>query len=192
MAESKIDKSCKLLVIGGSAGSIDVLLKTLPDIKPEFPFTIVIVLHRKGDTDSTLANLFATRTSIPVKEVDDKEPILPGTIYVAPADYHLLFESNYIFALDFSEKVNYSRPSIDVTFESAADVCGRGLTCLLLSGANADGVEGMRIAKASGACLAVQDPDTADSYFMPLQAILENNVDRVLKREEMAGFINNL
>lgn len=192
MAKATINNPCKLLIIGGSAGSIDVLLKILPALKPELDFAIVIVLHRKSDPDASLADLFSTRTTIPVREIEDKEPIRPGVIYVAPADYHLLFEKNNIFSLDFSEKVNYSRPSIDVVFESASDMCGKGLTCLLLSGANADGVAGMKIAKANGGRLAVQDPDTADSFFMPLQAILETDVDQILKKEEIAGFINSL
>ena len=181
-----------MLVIGGSAGSIEVLLKILPLIKHDLTIALVIVLHRKSSTDSSLSDLFSTRTAIPAKEVEDKERVQPGTIYLAPADYHLLFEKNYSFSLDFSEKVNYSRPSIDVAFESASDIFGAGLTCLLLSGANADGVKGMKIAKHNGGQLAVQDPRTADSSYMPQHALLENDVDVILSVEEIAPFINTL
>lgn len=192
MEKNKIARSCKVFIIGGSAGSIEVILKVLPDIKKNISFPIVIVLHRKSSTDSSLSDLFATRTEIPVKEIDDKDKIQPAHIYIAPADYHLLFEKNNSFSLDFSEKVNYSRPSIDVTFESASDVYGKNVVCLLLSGANSDGVEGLRTVKENGGQLAVQDPESAESPFMPQHAILKNNIDLVLSIEEMAKFINSL
>jgi len=192
MEKNKIVRPCRMLVIGGSAGSIEVILKVLPDLKKYFSFTIVIVLHRKSSADSSLSELFSTRTEIPVKEIEDKEIIQQGFIYVAPADYHLLFEKNNFFALDSSEKINYSRPSIDVTFESAADIYKADLTCLLLSGANADGMEGLKFVKSTGGQLAVQDPDTAESPFMPRHALLENEIDFVLDPEKMAEFINGL
>lgn len=192
MEKSKIKAPSKMLVIGGSAGSIDVILQILPGIKKNFPFTIVIVLHRKSSADSSLSDLFSTRTSIPVKEVDDKETIETGTIYLAPADYHLLFEKNNSFSLDFSEKVSYSRPSIDVSFESASDIYRNNLTCLLLSGANSDGVEGLRITKKNGGQTVVQDPETAEAPFMPQHAINKGNVDFVLKPAEIVGFINGI
>ena len=192
MEKNKIVHPSKMLVIGGSAGSIEVILKVLPQLKKNFPFTIVIVLHRKNSADSSLSELFATRTEIPVKEIEDKEVIQKGVIYVAPADYHLLFEKNNLFALDSSEKINYSRPSIDVTFESAADVYGADLTCLLLSGANSDGMEGLKIVKKNGGQLGVQNPDTAESPFMPQHALEKNEIDFVLDPEDMAGFMNGL
>jgi len=192
MEKDKIIRSARLLVVGGSAGSIEVLLKILPDVLQKKTLTIAIVLHRKNSSDSSLPDLFATRTKIPLKEIEDKEPLLPSAIYLAPADYHLLFEKNNSFSLDFSEKVNYSRPSIDVAFESASDVYGADLCCLLLSGANADGVEGLRTVKKNGGQLAVQNPDTAESPFMPQRALLKNDVDFVLNPDDMAEFINAL
>jgi len=181
-----------MLVIGGSAGSIEVILQVLPRLKKNISFPIVIVLHRKYSADSSLSDLFSTRTEIPVKEIEDKETIQPGTIYLAPADYHLLFEKNNSFSLDFSEKVSYSRPSIDVSFESASDIYREKLCCLLLSGANSDGVEGLRIVKKNGGQLIVQDPSTAESPFMPQHALDKNNIDIVLKPSEMAEFISSL
>lgn len=192
MEKSKIAPSCEALLLGGSAGSLEVLLKVLPRLKPVMDFPIVIILHRKNSADSMLSELLATRTSLKVKEVEDKQPLSSSHIYIAPADYHLLFEKSKVISLDYSEKVNYSRPSIDVSFESAAEVFGPSLVCLLLSGANADGIAGLKAAKANGGKIAVQDPATADSPFMPEQAILKANVDLILKTEDIAAFINSL
>ena len=192
MEKDKIIQPCKLLVIGGSAGSLEVLLRVLPQIKETLSFTIVIVLHRKNSPDSALSDLFATRTKIPVKEIEDKQQILHSHIYVTPADYHLLFEKNNFFSLDFSEKINYSRPSIDVAFESAADIYKSQLTCLYLSGANSDGTNGLKVVKQNGGQIAVQNPETADSPFMPRYAILNTEVDFILDITEMAEFINSL
>ncbi|MES2760653.1 MAG: chemotaxis protein CheB [Bacteroidota bacterium] len=181
-----------MLVIGGSAGSLEVLLQLLPKLKDHLSFAIVIVLHRKNSSDSGLVELLAGRTKIPVSEVEDKETILPDHIYLAPGDYHLLFERNKTFSLDFSEKVNYSRPSIDVAFETAADGYGENVTCLLLSGANADGSAGINYAKKAGGQVAVQDPETASSPQMPSIALQNTKVDLVLNVEQMITFINSL
>ncbi len=189
MAENRIIEGCKVVVIGGSTGSIDVLLQLLPTLQPPLPFALVLVLHRKNTADSTLANLLALKTSIPVREVDDKDPILPGHIYLAPADYHLLIEQAGTFSLDDSEKVHYSRPAIDVTFESAADVYGPALAGILLSGANADGTAGLRAIKRAGGTTVVQQPDTAQVAYMPQQAIANAPVDFVLDVQALAQFI---
>ncbi|HYG14638.1 MAG TPA: chemotaxis protein CheB, partial [Bacteroidia bacterium] len=159
------------MLIGGSAGSIEALLTILPALKPGLKFPIVIILHRKYAPDSNLADLFTMKSSLPVSEVEEKESIKPGRIYIAPADYHLLFEKDGTFSLDFSEKVNFSRPSIDVSFESAAEIFDRQLVCILLSGANYDGVEGMKTALKYGATLVAQKPESAAVPVMPLQAI---------------------
>ena len=110
MAETKLIHPCEAVVIGGSTGSIEVLLSLLPQLPTPLSFALIIVVHRKNTADSTLANLFALKTSSPLSEVDDKEVIKPGTIYLAPADYHLLIEQDKVAALDDSEKINYSRP----------------------------------------------------------------------------------
>jgi two-component system chemotaxis response regulator CheB len=192
MEKDKIIASDKIVVIGGSAGSLEILLQLIPKITSPLSFAIVIVLHRKSSSDSSLVDLLASRTKISVTEVEDKELILPNHIYLAPGDYHVLFEKNKTFSLDFSEKINYSRPSIDVAFESAADAYNKDLTCLLLSGANADGSAGIKAAKQEGAQVAVQDPDTAGSPQMPLMAIKNNKVDFILNVEQMSEFINTL
>lgn len=184
--------NCDALFIGGSAGSLEVLLKILPDLKADIEFAIVIVLHRKPGADEILTDLLSSRTEIPVKEIEEKMSIRKGTIYLAPSDYHLLLERDETFSLDHSEKINYSRPSIDVAFESAADVYKDKLVGLLLSGANADGVAGLLKIKKTGGRVIVQDPDSAVMSFMPGQAALYVNYDALLKIEEIADYINDL
>ncbi|MGY0039472.1 chemotaxis protein CheB [Pedobacter sp. NJ-S-72] len=109
-------EKCEALIIGGSAGSLDVLLKVLPALDDTLSFPIIIVVHRKHGADSLLPELLSGRTDLIVKEIDEKEPIRAGTIYVAPSDYHTLIEKDKSFSLDYSEKINYSRPAIDATF----------------------------------------------------------------------------
>jgi len=185
-------KKYGLITIGGSAGSLDVLLRALPLLQKNLPAPIVIILHRKSSYDSTLTDLFAARTTLAVKEAGEKEIIQPNTIYIAPADYHLLIENDHTFSLDYSEKINYSRPSIDVTFESAAEVYGIALVCILLSGANSDGVAGMKATKNRGGITVAQNPDTAEVPYMPQQAILNVPVDFIVNGDNLAVFINNL
>lgn len=192
MEENNLADAKKLLVVGGSSGSMEIVLQFLPSISTNLKIPIVIVLHRKSFSDSALIDLFSSKTSLPVKEAEDKEPIKTGTIYVAAADYHLLIEKNKIFSLDYSEKINYSRPSIDVSFETAADTFKENLICLLLSGANADGVEGLMSAKKCGGIVAIQDPITASVPYMPKYALEKVEVDFLLKPAQIADFINSL
>lgn len=180
----------KVLLIGGSAGSLDVILHILPFLGP-MPFPIVIVLHRKNAEDTALEELLTVKSLVPLMEVEDKTPLLPGNLYIAPADYHLLFEKNGVLSLDTSEKVNYSRPSIDVSFESAAEAFGNNVVALLLSGANADGTEGLKSIAAAGGIVAVQDPETAEISVMPKTAIENVKVDYVLRIDEMVTFIRS-
>lgn len=184
--------NCEAIWIGGSAGSLEVLLKVLPQLKKEIDIAIVIVLHRKPGADILLTELLSSRTHIPVKEIEEKDVIEKGFIYLAPSDYHLLVERNATFSLDHSEKVNYSRPSIDVAFESAADVFKEKLVGLLLSGANADGVKGLIKIKKMGGRVIIQHPDSAMSSYMPAQAELHVDFDAMLQIEEMADWINKL
>ena len=179
MEKDALISGCEVLIIGGSAGSLDVLLKILPHLGVP-SFAIVIVLHRKPTDDTTLEELIAVKTAIPVKEVEDKIALESGNIYIAPSDYHLLFEKNNLLSLDVSEKINYSRPSIDVAFESAADVYGKALVGILLSGANADGTDGLIAIKNAGGTIVVQQPETADMPFMPNNAVMHTSPDHVL------------
>lgn len=170
----------KVLVIGGSAGSLTKVLQLLPHFKKEMAITVIIVFHRKETEDTTLIDVLSKRTELQVKEVEEKEALLPGVIYVAPTDYHLLIEKDNTFSLDYSEKVNYCRPSIDVTMESAADALGKSLVGLLLSGANDDGTKGLKAIKECGGFVVVQDPLTAEVPYMPQHAIKRVAVDLIL------------
>jgi two-component system, chemotaxis family, protein-glutamate methylesterase/glutaminase len=187
MAQDAVNK---LVVIGGSAGSLEVILKLISYAPPTAVY--VIIIHRKNDGESIFANLLSSRTSMPVKEVEDKEPILTGQVYVAPPDYHLLFEDKYNFSLDSSEKVHHSRPSIDVTFESAADTFGNDVIGILLSGANADGAQGLVCIRQAGGYAIVQDPASAEIDFMPQQAINRQAFDKIIEGENIGNFLAQL
>lgn len=185
-------ENCEALIIGGSAGSLDVLLKVLPDLNSLLNFPVIIILHRKPGKESLLTDLLSTKTKLRVKEIEEKEELMPGIIYIAPPSYHLLIEKNKTFSLDASEKINFSRPSIDVTFTSAAEVFRQNLVCILLSGANSDGSEGLQKVNENGGCTIVQNPDSAIASFMPEYALKNVEIDSVLNPEEMANYINRL
>lgn len=170
MAQDAV-KRYRVVAIGGSAGSLEVILGILATLPPAPDAFFIIVVHRRNDKDSILENLFSYKTDLPVKEVEDKERILPGHIYIAPPDYHLLLENEHFFSLDGSEKVHFSRPSIDVTFESVAEVFGGQAVGILLSGANADGSEGLLAIREAGGYTLAQNPDEAEIAFMPRRAI---------------------
>ena len=191
MAQDGINKRYQLLIIGGSAGSLEVLIRLLPRLQELKEVAVVIVMHRKAG-ESLLVQLLAEKTSWLVKEAEEKESINSGTIYVAPPDYHLLFEKDKTFSLDFSEKVHYSRPSIDVSFESVADAWGASVIAVLLSGANADGAEGLDQVRKAGGVTIVQDPSEASVSYMPQQAIDNFQVDYIANTDAMAAIIMKL
>lgn len=191
MAQDGITKRYQLLIIGGSAGSLEVLIRLLPRLQKLEQVAIVIIMHRKAG-ESLLVQLLAEKTSWLVKEAEEKECIISGTIYVAPPDYHLLFEKDKTFSLDFSEKVHYSRPSIDVSFESVADAWGGSVIAVLLSGANADGAEGLDQVRKAGGVAIVQDPAEASVSYMPQQAIDNFQVDYIANTDAMADIIMRL
>lgn len=190
MEKSTVNPQTELVIIGGSAGSIEALLRMLPKISTFVSFAVVLVLHRLPAEDQTLEQLLAIKSSLPLILVEDKTKLLRGTLYVAPADYHLLFENRGEFSLDGSEKVNYSRPSIDVSFESAVAVFQHRVTGILLSGANADGTLGFAALKECGAQTIAQDPATAEVPFMPEAAIASGNVDFILTPDQIVAFLN--
>jgi len=192
MEKNRVTRNISLLVIAGSAGSLDVILKTLPHISVDLTFPIIIVVHRKASYDSSLANLLATRTALPVVEAEEKDMLKNGTIYLAPADYHLLVENDRSVSLDYSEKIQYSRPCIDVTLETVAGVYKDKAGAILLSGANSDGSRGLRMIKDAGGVTAVQNPASAEVSFMPNQALQNVSIDYVLETDDIAWFINKL
>jgi two-component system, chemotaxis family, protein-glutamate methylesterase/glutaminase len=192
MEENSLMNFAKLLLIGGSAGSLEVLIDILPLLPHTLDFPIVIILHRKSGQDLLLEDLMASKTKLKVQEVEDKTPLQPGCIYVAPADYHLLFEKDHRLALDISEKINYSRPSIDVSFESAAKAYGPKLTAILLSGANSDGTNGLYFVKKAGGTIAVQNPESALMPFMPRNAAEHNEVDHSADAKGLLALIEKM
>jgi two-component system chemotaxis response regulator CheB len=192
MEKTTVTQPGKLIVIGGSAGSLDVLLYIIPRLKKDFPYPIVIVVHRRNANDTVLSNLLATKTDLVVKEIEEKESLCAGTIYTAPGDYHTLLEEDLSFSLDYSERVNFSRPSIDVVFRSMADILGDKLVCILLSGANADGTDGMIYVQKTGGITIAQKPSSAEVYYMPDHAIASHAVQHILNPQEIADFLNHL
>ena len=180
------------IVIGGSAGSLQVVLKIISFIADDFSVPILLVLHRNMQSDATLEVLLSAKTNLIVKEVEEKEIISPGHLYFCPSNYHVLVEEDRSFSLDDSERVHYSRPSIDVVFNSAANVFGEKLLCILLSGANSDGAEGIHYAKNLGSTTVVQDISEAEVAYMPEQALKLGKVDYQLGMVEIAGLLNSL
>jgi two-component system chemotaxis response regulator CheB len=190
MEESKLKG--KALVIGGSAGALVTVLQLVQSFRRDVELAVLVVLHRKQQEENILLEVLRTRTDFKVYEAEDKDEMKPGVIYVAPSDYHVLIEKDHTITLDDSEKVNYSRPSIDVSFESAADVYGTSLTCVLLSGANADGVDGLINARARGAKIVIQDPKSAEFDYMPQQAMKVIKPDFLLTHENIGEFYEML
>lgn len=181
-----------LVVIGGSAGSLQVVMEILPQLKSDLRLAIVVVFHRKAVSEPDfLVELLSSKSHLPVKEAEDKEPIIGGRVYLAAADYHLFIENNRSFSLDISEKINFSRPSIDLTFQSAADAYREKLVGVLLSGANADGVRGMQSIKNHGGFCIAQDPVSCQIPYMPAQAISKKLVDQIASPDQIAQFINS-
>jgi len=191
MAEDAIIKY-KMLAIGGSAGSLDVILKIVAALPFISHLATVIIVHRKNDGESILTDLLSSRTKLVVKEIEDKETITGGTIYLAPADYHVLIEDEKMFSLDASEKIHHSRPSIDVSFESVAEVFGISAIGVLLSGASADGAEGLSSIKEANGFTIVQDPASAEVGYMPQQALEQMTPDKILKGDAIGNFIKAL
>ena len=151
---------------------------------------MIIVLHRHKNVVSEIAQILERHAkNICIIEPDDKQPILPAHIYLAPQNYHLLIEQDFTFSLDYSELVNYSRPSIDVTFESAANVFKNGVTSVLLSGANSDGSEGIKTILEYGGEAWVQYPVTAEYPIMPQRAIELNPLAKTLSPQKIVSLI---
>jgi len=180
------------IVIGVSAGGISALSTILPQLPGNFPLPVIIVQHISPNTDNFMVNHFNHICQLKVKEADEKESIQPGTVYFAPPNYHLLVETDFTFSLSVEERVNFSRPSIDVLFESAADAWHTGLIGIILTGASTDGSKGMRIIKKRGGYTIAQDPQEAEVPVMPEAAIKIGGVDRKMTLSEITTFLLNL
>ena len=180
------------IVIGGSAGGIDALLALLPRLPSGYSLPIVIVLHLPDERDSRLAEIFAARLSLPVREARDKETIQPGTVYFAGAGYHLSIEADRSFSLSCEPPLHFSRPSIDILMESAADAYGPALLGILLTGANDDGAAGLCHVQECGGMTVVQDPSEAHIATMPAAAIDIFTPDKILKLQDIHALLLTL
>jgi two-component system chemotaxis response regulator CheB len=188
MAKDQITRP-ELLLIGGSSGSLGVVLSILTALPENFPIPFLLVMHRSSSGESLLDEVLGLKSNMRVTEVEEKDTIRPSIVYVAPADFHVLIEKNKSFSLDYSEKQNYSRPSIDVSFISAAEVYGNKLTAILLSGANDDGTEGMQHVKDLGGYCIIQDPADAMVDYMPRHALSRIQADAVLPGAEIIRYL---
>ena len=159
------------IVIGTSAGAVEALSALLPRIPVDFPVPVLVVVHLPADKKSVIAELMQEKCKVKVREAEDKEPLEPGTVYFAPPDYHVLIEADRSICLTVEEPVLYSRPSIDVLFESAAEIYGDKLLGIVLTGANTDGARGLRAIMDGGGMGIVQDPHSSSSPMMPEAAL---------------------
>jgi len=159
------------VVVGASAGAIEALLAILPALPADFPAPILVVVHIPPDRRSLIPQVLQPRCALLLREADDKEPAEAGNVYFAPADYHLLVERDGRLSLSTEEPVQFSRPSIDVLFETAADAYGAAAIAVVLSGANSDGAAGARAIARAGGLILIQSPETAQATAMPLAAL---------------------
>jgi two-component system chemotaxis response regulator CheB len=181
----------ELVVIGTSWGGLHALRRVLGGLPAAFDLPVVVVQHRHRDSDHLLVSLLQDHTPLKVHEIEDKTELDAGNVYVAPAEYHVLVEVGHL-ALSTEEPVRYSRPSIDVTFESAADAYGSRTVGVIMTGANDDGARGLkRIADRGGAAI-VQDPATAESAVMPSAALKLVPDARVARLDEIGALIATL
>jgi len=187
---SSIERSASkpaLVVVGCSLGGYNALKLILGGLPRDYPLPIAIVQHRGVDSE-VLTSALQELTPLPVREADDKEPIVPGCVYVAPPDYHLLVEVGR-FALSTDARVLSARPSIDMLFESAADAYLDRVIAVVLTGQSRDGAQGAARVKKRGGVVVVQEPSTAEARILPDSAIAASTPDRILPLEDIAAFL---
>ena len=183
--------STGIVVIGASWGGLAALSAVVRALPADFDIPVVIVQHRSKDSDTILARLLQDLTTLRVCEAEDKAPLLPGSVHIAPPDYHLLVESSYL-SLAVDAPVRFSRPSIDVTFLSAADSFLASTIGVVLTGANEDGSQGLKRIAARGGLTIVQDPETAESPTMPRSALQAVPTSKVLPLAEIGDCLAEL
>ena len=181
----------EIVVVGASTGGLQALPSLFSGLSEKFPLPVVVVQHRGKESGTGLCEFLARSSPLPVTEPEDKETIVPGKIYLAPRDYHLLVQ-NGSFALSTDSPVGFARPSIDVLLHSAADAYGERAIGVILTGANQDGAEGLAAIKARGGQTLVEDPGSASCPQMPEAALARTAVDWILKLEEIAPRIRKL
>ncbi len=190
--ETDLKKPYKLVVIGGSAGSLKVLSKILNAIPSDFSLPIVLCCHRLKHVRSGFVEALALKSAKEVIEPEDKEMIKKGMVYLAPANYHLSLEVGKTIALSTEEMINNSRPSIDITLESAAFAYTDKLIGILLTGANKDGAMGMKKIKDKGGLTIVQEPSECFIDTMPKAALSVTPIDYVLRTDQIIEFLKQL
>lgn len=197
-ARSLIDRArVRAVAIGASAGGVEALSALLPTISATLEVAVFVVLHLPANRRSRLAEIFASQCPRPVREAEDKIPIEQGTIYFAPPDYHLLIDREPAdgdgrLALSTEPPIRFSRPSIDVLFESAADAYGERLLGILLTGASEDGADGLLAVRAAGGTTIVQHPDEAVVPTMVQAALARGAAERVMTLAQIAGVLGEL
>ncbi|MDW8332964.1 MAG: chemotaxis protein CheB [Bacteroidia bacterium] len=189
---SRFKNKFEIVVIGGSAGSFPVVNRMLEKINPAFKLPIAMCLHRLKDKREGFKEALEIKSVLPVVEPNDKDFIEPGKVFIAPANYHLLIENKERFALAVTELIQYSRPSIDVLFDSCADVFGHTALSIVLSGANKDGAFGVKRIKKKGGFVIVQDPQECSMTTMPEAAINAVEPDMILPSMKIVEFLNRL
>jgi len=188
MADPRLQQ-VEAVVIGASAGGVQALSALSAALPADLRVPCFVVIHLPRESPSLLPEIFSEHCKRPVGEAQDKEPVQAGTVYIAPPDYHLLLDRGPTLALSTDELVHYSRPSIDVLFESAADVYGKGLLGIILTGWNQDGADGLQAVHRAGGLTIVQNPDTAEAPVMPQAALARTAVDYILNLEEIAALL---
>ncbi len=176
----------KAIVIGTSYGGLEALKIILPKFGKEFQVPVIVVLHIGDHDNEIFVNYMNSICQLQVKEVESNEKIRAGFIYFAPPNYHLLIESDFTFSLSTDEKHNYSRPSIDVLFESAAWAYSKNLIGVVLTGANSDGAIGLKMIKDFGGMTIIESPCSALSPAMPQAALKIAKPGLKLKLEDIA------
>lgn len=180
------------IVIGTSAGGVEALTRLLPPIPASLAAAVLIVVHVPRERPSLLTDIFQAKCKLNVEDAIDKAQINPGSLYFAPPDYHMLVDSGPQIALSVDEVVQYSRPSIDVLFESAADIYGTRLLGVLLTGGNEDGAAGMAYIARCGGSTIVQDPSEAMAATMPEGALKIMKPTHVLRLDHIRDLIVSL
>lgn len=175
----------ELIILAGSAGSFQIIFKLIKALPAQFQIPILIILHRGKSSNHKIESVWNNACKIPVREINDKDEIKKATVYLCPPDYHIFIEKEKVFSLDVSEPILFSRPSIDLTMQSAAEVYKDKLLAVLFSGANHDGAAGMLEIKNQGGETIVQNPEEAEVSTMPLAALSLNASTQTLKIKEI-------
>lgn len=187
-----LTENAEVIVIGTSAGGVDILKNILPAIKKSQHLKVALVIHLPPEGPNLIPSLMGPSCDLTITEAEPGEPMLSDHIYVSPTDYHLLLESNYTLSLSNEELVNFSRPSIDLLFESAAYAFGKKAVGILLTGANHDGAQGLKKIKEMGGLTIIQDPSEAEYKAMPESALEIMKPDLILSTKKLADLLTEI